>query len=218
MAESHAVSHPTLASLQQHLREKFPMARHGLAPAAPAAPDFDLRNPATFPRGGITEIVPAHPAAGLSLVVASMLEHEPAQPSIPELALIDGRDTFDPASFSSGDCAKLLWIRCQTPAQSIKAADLILRDGNLPRVILDLLAFPCADLRQIPNSAWHRLKQLIETHDASLIALSPQPLIPCARMRLSLHSAYGLDHFVFDRSELFQQLRGTPILQRMSAR
>ena len=210
---------PTLANLQQQLREKFPQARHGLSPA-PAEPAvaFDLQNPATFPRGGITEIIPAHPAAGLSLVIASLLEHEPAHASVPELALIDGRDTFDPASFPPNDCAKLLWIRCQTPQQSIKSADLILRDGNLPRVVIDLLAFPFTELRKLPSSSWHRLNQLIEINDLLLIALSPSPLIPCARMRLSMRSGFGLRHFGFDRSELFQQLQVAPVLQRMSAR
>lgn len=212
---------PILANLQHHLRGKFPEARHELASVAPAPPpelDFDLRNPATFPRGGITEIVPAHPAAGLSLVVASLLAHEPAHASVPELALIDGRDSFDPCSFAAADCAKLLWIRCQTPEQAIKAADLILRDGNLPRVIIDLLAFPFAELRNIPNSAWQRLKQSIEINDLSVIALSPQAWIPCTRMRLSMHTGFRLAHLAASRPELIQQVRSIPVLQRMSAR
>ncbi len=212
---------PTLANLQHQLRGKFPGARHELASCAPAPapePDFNFRNPASFPRGGITEIVPAHPAAGLSLVVASLLECEPAHASVPELALIDGRDSFDPCSFPSHDCAKLLWIRCQTPEQTLKAADLILRDGNLPRVVIDLLAFPFSELRKIPNNTWHRLKQLIEMRDVTVIALTPRTRIPCARMRLSMHSGFGLEDLTSTRSELLQQVRTTPIFQRMSAR
>lgn len=194
------------------------MARHGLAPV-PAEPrlEFDLRNPASFPRGGITEIVPAHPAAGLSLFVASLLEHEAADPVIPELALIDGRDQFDPGSFSSNECWRLLWIRCKTPEQSIKAADLILRDGNLPRVLIDLLAFPMSELRKVPGSAWHRLKQLIEINDSTAIALCPHALIPCARLRLSMSSEFTLDHLTSSREELIQQLRSASVLQRKSA-
>lgn len=210
---------PTLSKLQKQLREKFPMARHGHAtPISSPQPDFDLRNPSTIPCGGITEIVPTHLAAGLSLIVASMLAHEPAHTSVPELALIDGRDSFDPCSFSPDECSKLLWIRCQTPEQSIKAADLILRDGNLPRVIIDLLAFPFSDLRKIPNSSWHRLKQLIETNDLSMIAFSPHALVPCARTRLSMHSGFGLEHLKYTRSELISQLRAAPVLQRIRAR
>jgi len=213
-----AVPNQTLANLQRHLREKFPLARHGLAPTSTeSAPDFDLHHPATFPCGGITEIIPAHPSAGLSLFFASILEQEPSPSAVPELALIDGRDSFDPASFCQRDCAKLLWIRCQSPQQSIQAADLILRDGNLPRVVIDLLAFPSAELRQIPSSSWHRLKQLIETNHLSIIALSPQALVPCARLRLSMRFCFTLDHLVFSRKELFQQLQATTLLQRKQA-
>lgn len=195
------------------------MARHGhVTPPPPPQPDFDLRNPTTFPCGGITEIVPAHSSAGLSLIVASMLAHEPAHTSVPELALIDGRDSFDPCSFSPSECSKLLWIRCQTPEQSIKAADLILRDGNLPRVVIDLLAFPFSDLRKIPSSSWHRLKHLIETNDLSLVALSPHALIPCVRTRLSIISGFELKHLTSNRSELIAQVRAAPVLQRMKAR
>ena len=194
------------------------MARHGLAPAsAVAKPGFDLRDPSTFPCGGITEIIPAHPAAGLSLFVASLLEHEAADSTIPELALIDGRDTFDPGSFSSNECSRLLWIRCKTPEQSVKAADLILRDGNLPRVLIDLLAFPMGELRKIPSSAWHRLKQLIETNDSSVITFCPQALVPCTLLRLSMSSGFTLDHLILSREELVQQLRATSVLQRKSA-
>ncbi len=193
------------------------MAHHGLTPASPE-PAFDLLDPSTFPRGGITEIIPSHPSAGLTLIIASILEHEPAHSSIPELALIDGRSTFDPASFSSDACSKLLWIRCQTPEQSIKAADLILRDGNLPRVIIDLLGFPSPTLHKIPDSSWHRLNRMIQTNDLSLIALSRWPLIPCARLRLSVQSCFKLHHLTSSRSELIQLLRTSPILRHKIAR
>ncbi len=206
---------PALLHLQRQLRERFPMARHGLVPSQhAAAPEFDLHNPASFPVGGITEIIPASPASGLSLFLAALLEDAPENRSIPELALIDGRDSFDPFSFSSQNCAKLLWIRCQTPEQSIKAADLILRDGNLPRVILDLLAFPVPELRRIPNSTWHRLKQSIEANHCSFIGLTSQALIPCARLRLSMNSQFHLDHLAQSRGEAIQQLQVASILQR----
>lgn len=209
---------PTLDHLRKQLREKFPGAHppRGL-PSAEAPATLDLRSPASFPKAAITEITPARRGAGLSLLVAAMLEQEPAASSIPELALIDGRDQFDPASFSADDCAKLLWIRCRSPLQSIQAADLILRDGNLPRVVLDLLAFSPDELREIPSSAWQRLKRWIETSSSSLICLSPHALVPCATLRLSLHSGFSLEHFAHTRGELIQQLKTTPLLQRRQA-
>jgi hypothetical protein len=204
--------------LQRQLREKFPgaVARLGQEPVEPR-PEFYLRNPSSFPRGGITEIVPTHPASGLALLVAALLEHETAGSILPELALIDGRDSFDPGSFTSNECSKLLWIRCKNPEQSIKAADLILRDGNLPRVLIDLLAFPMSELRKIPGSAWHRLKHLIETNALAVVTMSPYPLVPCARLRLSMSSKFRLEHLTSSREELIQQLHATTSLERRMA-
>jgi len=212
------VTAPTLDQLRRQLREKFPGAHpaRGLRNVEPPAA-FDFLSPASFPRGAITEVIPASRRAGLSLFVAAMLGQEPAASSLPELALIDGRDQFDPGSFSPDDCAKLLWIRCRSPQESIRATDLILRDGNLPRVLLDLLAFSPAELREIPGSAWQRLKRWIESSSASLICLTPYALISCATLRLSMHSGFTLEHFVHTREELIQQLRTTPLLQRKQA-
>lgn len=218
MRRSGAVHAQTLDHLRKQLREKFPAAHTMRAstvtdPPAPLVP----RSPVSFPKGGITEVIPARFKAGLSLLVAAMLEEEPQASSVPELALIDGRDQFDPASFSPDHCARLLWLRCQTPQQSILAADLILRDGNLPRVVLDLLAFSPAELKDIPSSAWQRLKRWIESSAASFVTLSPYPLIPCATLRLSMQSVFTLEHFAQTRSELIQQLKITTLLQRKSA-
>lgn len=208
----------TLDQLRKQLREKFPGAHspRGNTTAAPLAGPLAL-SPRAFPKGAITEVVPARFRTGLSLLMAAMLEEEPGASSVPELALIDGRDQFDPTSFSPDHCAKLLWLRCQNPQQSIHAADLILRDGNLPRVVLDLLAFSPAELRDIPNSTWQRLKRWIESSAASLVTLSPYPLVPCATLRLSMQSIFSLDHFTQTRGELIQQLKITPLLQRQSA-
>ncbi len=205
----------TLANLQRQLREKFPLARHG--PAAlirTSRTDFELSDPETFPSGGITEVIPSHPAASLSLVIASLLAREPAASPMPQLALIDGCDCFDPASFSPDDCSKLLWIRCRNPQQTLNAADLILRDGNLPRIIIDFLSFSIAELRQIPLGSWHRIKRLVESNDLSVIALCPQTLIPCVRLRLAADSNFTLGHFTGSRENLFRQFRVRPLLQR----
>lgn len=209
---------PTLAKLQHQLREKFPMARHGLPVERPAAaPLFDPCHPSTFPKGGITEIIPTHPATGLPLLLASLLHHEPAGQSPPTFALIDGADSFDPASFPPADCAKLLWIRCQNPDQTLKAADLILRDGNVPRVVIDLLSLPTQEVRSIPSSAWHRLNRLIESNDSIAIVFHRYPLIPCVRLRLLVTSRFSIDHFDRGRADLLQQVQVRLDLQRKQA-
>jgi hypothetical protein len=194
------------------------MARHGLPVERPSAqPLLNPCQPSTFPKGGITEIVPTHPAAGLPLLLASLLHHEPPDQSPPTLALIDGADSFDPASFPPEDCAKLLWIRCQNPEQTLKAADLILRDGNVPRVVIDLLSLPTHEVRKIPGSAWQRLNRLIESNDSIAIVFHRYPLIPCARLRLLVTSRFGLDQFERSRTDLLQQVQVRLDLQRKQA-
>lgn len=184
------------------------MARHGLSEAAlDSPPAFDFQDPATFPHGGITEIIPPGTGSAAHLLLASFLRRETPNPSVPTLALIDGRDSFDPDSFSPLDCSKLLWIRCNTSQQAMKAADLLLRDGNVPRVIIDLLALPKAELRSIPDSSWHRLNQLVQTSDLSVIVISPHVRVPCARLRLFVQSRFGLDHLVRSREELLGELQ-----------
>jgi hypothetical protein len=215
-----AVPHSTIIELQRHLREKFPEARHGTPqPAEPAPPAarFDLRHPDSFPRAAITEISPTHAASGLSLLVAALLEHDDSPSPLPGIALIDGCDQFDPASFSANARSNLLWARCQTIAQTLKTADLLLRDGNVPLVLLDLASFPATELRKIPGSSWHRLKQLCETNDSSLIVLTPQALLPCARLRLALRNQFELHHLDQHRQELVDALEAAPMLDRKSA-
>ena len=213
-----AVPNPTLAKLQNQLREKFPMARHGLpVERQPQRAPVNPRLPSTFPKGGITEVIPAHPAAGITLLLASLLEHEPPGQSPPNIALIDAADSFDPASFPPEDCSKLLWIRCQNPNQAMKAADLILRDGNVPKLVIDLLSPPTHEVRKIPATSWQRLNRLIESNDSSVIVFHRYPLIPCVRLRLLVTSRFTLDHFDQGRNELLQHLQIRLDLQRKMA-
>ena len=211
-----AVPKQTIQDLQRQLRGRFPGAILELGKMTDSGvAEFSLEDPETFPCGGITEVVPARPVAVFSLFFAHLLSREPgATGEVPELALIDGRDSFDPTAFTAGDCAKLLWVRCRTPEESVKAADLILRDGNVPRVILDLSGFPVAEAGRIPASSWHRLRSLVETCRTRLIALCPRPVVPCALLRLTLDADFTLEHLSWPREDLIRRLRASPSLAR----
>lgn len=217
VAEFPALPNPTIQQLRQQLRDQFPLAHRGAAipehaPAiTPVFPDA-----ACFPKGGISEISPVGSASGMGLILASLLEQESAPGSIPELALIDGRDQFDPRSFAPHLCARLLWVRCLSPEQSLKAADLLLRDGNLPRVVLDLLGYSSREIATIRAGAWHRLKQWIESSASTLIALTPRPMVPCTAARFGLRSRIDLEHLNQSRHDLIGQLQvASPPYRRM---
>jgi hypothetical protein len=214
-----AVSNPTIIELQRHLREKFPGARHGVprGDASPIGERSDFRKPENFPRRAVTEVTPTHVASGLSLFLAGLLETGDSPSPFPEMALLDGCGNFDPGSFTTPARSRLLWARCETIHQTFQAADLLLRDGNIPLILMDLVSFPINELRRIPGSSWHRLKQLCESTDSALLALTPLTLIPCAKFRLALQSNFQLRDLDCSRAELLDRLEATPMRARKSA-
>ncbi len=200
----------TLQEIRKKLREKFPAA-HGLA-AVPESVERLSEKPfeiATFPAGAISEIIPAAEGGGLSLWIAGLLAEPEEAAEFPKFVLVDGGDAFDPVSHTAAACSQLLWVRCAKIQEVLKAADLLVRDANVPFIMLDLCGLPPASLRSIPASAWWRLKQLCETGACRLIVLAPSPLVPCASLRLELSTRLELTDFDLPRNE---------ILQRMTAR
>ncbi len=195
--------------LKQQMRDKFPQA-HGLRadpmPLAPAGKPFEI---GTFPVGAISEVIPAGPVAGILLMVAGLLgDPEEASPH-PELILIDGADSFDPGSFTGEACSKLLWVRCITAIQMVKAADLLINDGNVPFVMLDATGINRGELANIPATAWRRLKLAAERAGSRVIILSPFPLVPCVSLRLTLSANLSLHDFDSPRESLLGRLQST---------
>lgn len=215
------MSHETVIQLRKQLRERFPAAHRDALltpPQESPLPCQEARSPISttaihslksgFPQGGITEISPTHPACGLSLLVGGLLDSDDDRaphPGLP-LVLIDARDQFDPGSFSDEDCRKVLWLRCREPRQALKSADLLLRDGNLPLVLLDLSTLPARELQRIPRSSWHRLRQLAESTQSTLLALTPSPIIPGTALRLTLTRHHQLADLLLTRGQLQDSL------------
>ena len=109
-------------------------------------------------------------------------------------AVIDGRDSFDAAALEPSTLSRLLWIRCHTAEEAVKAGDLVLRDGNLPVVLLDLALNPVAELRKIPAPTWYRFQRIVEQSTATFIVLTPQALIAPAEVRVTLTFASSLKY------------------------
>ncbi|MEM9081354.1 MAG: hypothetical protein AAGC74_11755, partial [Verrucomicrobiota bacterium] len=121
------------------------------------------------------------------------------------LALVDGSDSFDPQSHHPHTLHRLLWVRCHSAADALKAADLLLRDGNLPLILLDLLLNPLPEFQRLPASTWHRLRALTEKTGTTLLAFTPSPkIIPNTRLRLTLTSSLTLDDLDHSRPQLLQ--------------
>jgi recA bacterial DNA recombination protein len=143
-------------------------------------------------KGAITELTSAHPSGGSALLIHCLLRV--AQRDRFFLALVDGRDSFDVQSAGEAALAHLLWVRCETAAQAMKAADLLLRDGNFPLVILDLILNPAEELRRIPTTSWYRLQRLVEPSPTAFLVMSRHNLVPSARTKLVLENRWQLGH------------------------
>src|SRR6266705_692856 len=127
----------SVVDLRNLLAERFP---HVPAPAGTllitGLSFLDRAISGGFPQGGITEIISPHVSAGSASLICALLQT--AQRNGYFLALIDGHDSFDPHPLGNACLRHLLWVRCTSTFDAIKAADLLLRDGNFPLVIVDL--------------------------------------------------------------------------------
>jgi hypothetical protein len=121
------------------------------------------------------------------------------------LALIDPNDSFDPASYQPR--RPLLWLRSADATKSLQAADLLVRDGNIPLVLLDYSLTALRELKSIPSSSWYRLRTLAESSGTSLLALTPAPLIAAAAARYQLENNFSLQDFQQLRPQLLPKLQ-----------
>jgi hypothetical protein len=129
-----------------------------------------------------------------------------AQDSRQWAALVDGMDSFDPARMGEEPFPRFLWVRCRNAMQAMQAADLLLRDGNLALVILDLRINPAAELRKISSATWHRFQRLIEPNSTALFVVTPRALVANVRARLELTSRFTLDALNKPEDELLAKL------------
>jgi hypothetical protein len=150
-----------------------------------------------LPKGDLTELhCPRH---GGTLAMAKLLTA-----ARHFVGLIDGSDSFDLEGITPAALARLLWVRCRNAVEAVKAADLLLRDGNLPLVLMNLRG--CADAARVPSQAWYRLQRIVEVSGVALLVVTSRPMIPSARVRIAVHSAFTLDDLERDRTELVAAL------------
>ena len=186
--------------LRHLLRARFGDGRPGAAgevfpTGLPALDDVGV------PRAAVTEIV-ARPEAGpgggllcLGLLHAAGRKGE-------RVVLIDAKSSFSPQGLPQEELRRLLWVRCREAWSAIKAADLVVRDGNVPLVIMLLTVCPEAELRRLPATAWHRLQMLAEQTAVTLLVFTPRPQVGCARLRLAVGGAFPLEKLHICRHHL----------------
>jgi len=102
--------------------------------------------------------------------------------------------------------SRLLWVRCRSAAEALKATDLLLRDGNVPLALLDIAINPEKQLRAIPATTWYRLQRLIEETSTVCVVFTPRVMVSPAHDRIFLHGRFSLSCLEQDHDELLSKL------------
>jgi hypothetical protein len=146
-----------------------------------------------LPKGAITELITPQISAGSASLIQALLQA--AHRDRYFLALIDGCNSFDPQPLGNARLRNLLWIRCTKAFEAVKAADLLLRDGNFPLVIIDLVLNPAEELRKIPQTTWYRLQRLVESAPTACLVLARRSMVSSAQLKIVLENSWCLKTF-----------------------
>jgi hypothetical protein len=195
-----------IIDLRTLLAERFP--QEPLPPAdrfSTGLPAFDETLGGGLTKGAITELSSAPPNAGSASIIAALLQRACREHYF--IALIDGRDSFDPQSIGGTALRHLLWVRCHKASEAMQATDLLLRDGNFPLVILDLVLNPVAELSRIPPSSWYRLQRLVESAPTAFLIFTPRSMINSAQWKLALENRWTLSQLDWAAADLQAQLK-----------
>jgi hypothetical protein len=180
-----------IINLRQLLAERFPQTCARSDERLPTGlPAIDDAIGGGLPKSAITELTSPNLSGGSALFTHVLLRQ--ASQSGFFLALIDGRDSFDPRAAGNEILRHLLWMRCGQASQAVQAADFLLRDGNFPLVILDLVLNAAEELRKIPQTHWYRLQRLVEAAPAAFLVLTRQSIISSAQLKVSLRNSWRL--------------------------
>jgi hypothetical protein len=191
-----------MEALRTLVAEKFPQSPRRLESRLPVGCQaFDQKG--GFLRSAVTEVCGASASGPLLLAAV-------ANAAVREgffIALIDAANSFEPSDWADEDLRRVLWVMCGGAAPpAIRAADILLRDGNLPLIVLDLQMLPLEQLRRIPASTWHRFQRILEPIATALIVLTPQPVVEGAATRMAIHTRFTLNEMHLPREVLWKHL------------
>ncbi len=187
----------SVVALRNLLTERFPHAPASVEGRLITGLSFlDRTIGGGLPKGAITELISPQVSAGSASLIHALIQSE----SGTAVALIDGRDSFDPQPLGNACLRHLLWVRCNKAFEAIKAADLLLRDGNFPLVIVDLVLNPPEELRKIPQTSWYRLQRLVEPTSVACLVLTRQSMVGSAQLKIVLENLWTLETFEKDNA------------------
>lgn len=187
---------PNIVDLRRLLEERFPQARPFRVPRIAMGmptgiPSLDALLGGGLPKGKVTEMVGKGLGSGSAQVLHALMEQTARDGRF--LALVDGADSLDIDAPSSRALSRLLWVRCRSADEALKAADLLVRDRNIPLLVLDLKLNPPEQLRRIASSVWHRFGRIVEHQGTTLVVLTPSALVGAASVRVEVTGGPGIE-------------------------
>ncbi|MFZ4683595.1 MAG: hypothetical protein ACOYMS_13895, partial [Terrimicrobiaceae bacterium] len=150
--------------------------------------------------GAVTEVTGS--SSGAQVLLAALLESAVREGF--QVGLVDASRSFHPADWPVSQLNRILWVLCPDPKRAVQAVDFLIRDGNLPFLVLDLHGV--RELGKVPASTWHRFHRLVEESETALVVLSSKPLVEGAATRIAVRRAGDLSARLRERSELVGQL------------
>src|SRR5262245_57903310 len=193
-----------IIDLRKLLAKRFP---HPAVPTitrlVTGLPFLDQPAGGGLPQGAITELISPRTCAGSASLTQAFI-HSAYRDNY-FMALIDGHDSFDPCGLDNDSLRCLLWIRCSKASEAIKAADLLLRDGNFPLVIVDLVLNSPEELRKIQQTNWYRLQRLVELIPTACLVLTRYEMVGSAQLKLVLENSWNLE--TLEKQDAISQLR-----------
>jgi hypothetical protein len=161
-------------------------------------------------RGSITQLVAPLPSCGSASLLHDLIES--MQASSQFVALIDGKNSFEPL-YSASVTNLLLWIRCENVTQAIRAADLIIRDGNIVLSILDLKQNEAHELRKVPATAWYRLQRITAEIGTTLLLITSYYISGSSYAALQINNPLRITDFT-ELASTVSQSRLTDFIYR----
>jgi hypothetical protein len=195
-----------VVDLRKLLAERFPQKQLLSGTHLSTGLSFFDKATGGLAKGAITELISPKESAGSASLIYALLQAAHRERYF--LALIDGQDSFDPSALGGPGNARLqnlLWVRCRKAAEAIKAADLLLRDGNFPLVVVDLILNTRDELRKIPQTSWYCLQRLVEAAPTACLVLTRQSMISSAQLKIVLENLWTLK--TFTQENALSQLR-----------
>lgn len=196
-----------IVALREMLRERFPGSGAGAGAGlwTTGLPELDSCFGGGLPRGAITEVVAGAPACGGQWLLAGLLRGAVANRH--PFALVDRSDAWDPGAVAPGLLDRFLWVRCREAGQAMRAGDILVRDGNIAVIVMDMRTPPGSRADRIPAQNWYRLQRNAERSRCVLVVVNLHPAVPGTRLRVALDRSFRLEHLEWRRSELAGALK-----------